>query len=347
MKKPNVFISPTLGVPPILVKSLREKGFTFMLLQQGDRNPIKSKIGLGLDFLKDSWAVARQIKTLRETNVVVVNSYVALTVLLLHSLGFIRYRKLIYFGFFLHAPRYYPLFRWLFRWLLTEEDTLLVFSKHEVGFYETTLRLKPGNVSYAPLPYQLADNVPSIEQLPIQIPATYYFAGGYTNRDYGALIEVFRYRPELLVICGSSLNTDLAANDLPRNIIVLKDLPREPFKALVAHSMACILPIKDDTGAAGQSFVLEAMAYQKVVIATQTRVLAELIDPGKTGFLLTDLTVQLPGLLTRLNQGGYDLTVMGKGAYEKLLTSYSEDAFADALRTMIDGEVSVLTPENR
>lgn len=333
-------------MPPVLVRSLREQGFTFLLLQQGERNPIKSKIGLGLDFVKDSLAVIRQVRTLRRSDVIVVNSYVALTVLLLHSLGFIRYQRLIYFGFFLHSPRYYPLFRWLFRGLLTQQDTLLVFSKHEVTFYETTLRLKPGNVAYAPLPYQIASQVQTVSELPANLPRSYYFAGGYTNRDYAALIEVFRQRSEALVICGSSLNNDLPTDNLPANVTIFRDLPREPFKALVANATACMLPIKDDTGAAGQSFVLEAMAYRKIVIATQTRVLAELIESGQTGFLLSDLSEQLPNLLDELNNGCYHVDMMGERAYQKLRADYSEDAFAESLNQLIGNELLSLTTSN-
>ena len=317
-----------------------------MLLQQGDRNPIKSKIGLGLDFVKDSLAVIRQLRMLRQANILVVNSYVALTVLLLHSLGFIRYQRLIYFGFFLHSPRYYPLFRWLFRGLLTQQDTLLVFSKHEVPFYETTLRLKPGNVAYAPLPYQIASLEQTASPLPARLPDSYYFAGGYTNRDYAALIDVFRHRSEVLVICGSSLNDDLPTDNLPANVTIFRDWPRASFKALVATATACILPIKDDTGAAGQSFVLEAMAYRKIVIATQTRVLTELIESGQTGFLLSDLTAQLPNLLDELNNGRYKVDLMGERAYQKLLADYSEDAFAESLNQLIGQEMSALTTSN-
>lgn len=330
----NYFISPTTGVPPVLITTLRELNFRFMLLQQGERNPIKSKVGLGLDFIRDSWHLFRQRRALQDSGVIVVNSYVALSVLLLHRLGLIRYRKLIYFGFFLHAPRYFPLFRWLFRLLLTDQDIVQVFSQHELNLYQQKLGLKKSQLLYAPLPYQ-PEQKPAATLLTGRLPAEYFFAGGYTNRDYAALIRVFAQRSEQLVICGASLNDDLPTGKTYGNITVFRDLPRAEFKELVAHAQACLLPIKDDTGAAGQSFVLEAMAFQKVVIATQTHVLTELIEDHETGFLLADMETELPQLLRKLRTGQVDPAQMGRAAYRKLVRDYSEQAFADVLEQTI------------
>ncbi|OIN57797.1 glycosyltransferase [Arsenicibacter rosenii] len=330
----NYFISPTLGVPPVLVTTLRELDFRIMLLQQGERNPIKSKVGLGLDFIRDSWYLFRQRRALQQAGVIVVNSYVALSVLLLHRLGLIRYRKLIYFGFFLHAPRYFPLFRMLFRMLLTEQDMIQVFSQHELMLYQQKLGLKKSRLVYAPLPYQ-PEKKPVATPLTGRLPKAYFFAGGYTNRDYAALIQAFAHRTEQLVICGSSLNHDLPAGKTYANITVFRDLPRKAFKELVAHAQACLLPVKDDTGAAGQSFVLEAMAFQKVVIATQTHVLTELIDQNQTGFLLADMRIELPLLLRQLQTGEFDLVQMGREAHNKLIRDYSDEAFAHALAQVI------------
>ena len=57
----------------------------------------------------------------------------------------------------------------------------------------------------------------------------YYFAGGYSNRDYPALIAAFRNIPAQLLIVCSALNKELDAIDIPPNVTILRDLPGDQF----------------------------------------------------------------------------------------------------------------------
>src|SRR5262249_43209485 len=79
--------------------------------------------------------------------------------------------------------------------------------------------------------------------------ADYYFAGGYSNRDYATLISTFSGLRESLVIICSKLNKDVNEESLPKNVTVLRDVPGEKFDAYVRQAKACILPLKHDTGA--------------------------------------------------------------------------------------------------
>ena len=91
----------------------------------------------------------------------------------------------------------------------TEHDHYLIFTAKEIWLYSLKLGLNAKNLH--PLPYGDWQREIRPELLPpIQMIRGYYFAGGYTNRDYGSLISAFRNRSEMLIIACAHLNTEIS-----------------------------------------------------------------------------------------------------------------------------------------
>ena len=163
----------------------------------------------------------------------------------------------------------------------------------------------------------------------------YYFAGGFSNRDYPSLVEAFRTIAAPLVIVGSAVDTDLTAADLPANVTVLCDLQPARFEAYLTHAKACIIPLKRDTGASGQSVTLRAMRNGKPIIASDVGSMRDYIVEGVSGFLVRDMAQQLPALVSRIERDPEVAGRLGKAAYRRYCERFSPAAGNAALSRLL------------
>lgn len=267
----------------------------------------------------------------KNSDVVILNSYLSIVAIFFNRLGLFKYNKLIWFGFFIHSKRYFPLFRLILKFICKKE-TIVVFSEYEVKLYSTELMLSNKNLRSVPLVFDSIkkDNTYDEFNNDIElkdIPKNYYFSGGYSNRDYVSLIKAFTNINENLVICSSSLNRELMRIPLPKNITIIEDLKRSTFSKVLQNSKAGLLPLKNNTGASGQMFALEAMASRKLVIATKTDVLKEIVDDFNTGFLIDNFEEEIVVVIEGINSGKYSTSNMGEEGFKKLTKEFSHYAF--------------------
>jgi hypothetical protein len=73
----------------------------------------------------------RHLHSLRGAETVVAFSHFAFVVKLLARLVLVHYQRLFCFGFFLHDPRWFRIFRWIVR-LDRPNDHYVIFSRREV-----------------------------------------------------------------------------------------------------------------------------------------------------------------------------------------------------------------------
>ncbi len=92
----------------------------------------------------------------------------------------------------------------------------------------------------------------------------YIFAGGYTNRDYDTVIECARSLPCNFTIACSHLNR--LPTDIPDNVTVHRDIPKETFNRLMSGAKIVVLNLKDQVGSSGQMVALAAMCLGKAII---------------------------------------------------------------------------------
>ena len=164
----------------------------------------------------------------------------------------------------------------------------------------------------------------------------YYFAGGYSNRDYPALIAAFRSIPARLVIVCSALNKEIDAIDLPANVTVLRDLPSEAFEAHVRNAKACIIPLKHDTGASGQSVMLRLMRNRKAIIATDFGSVRGYVVDGESGLLVRDIERDLPAIVAGIERDPTAAKALGAAAYRRYGEFFSLAAGGEALGRILE-----------
>jgi glycosyltransferase involved in cell wall biosynthesis len=152
----------------------------------------------------------------------------------------------------------------------------------------------------------------------------YYFAGGRSNRDYGALVEAFRTIPaKLLIVCSHSNLEDLETSALPDNISVVCDVSAAKFDEMISCAKAGIIPLRHDTGSAGQSVALTLMRHAKCVLATRVGALLGYVEHGVSGYWFDDAAEDLPGLIRCLEEQAGLAKVMGCAALRQYEEHFS------------------------
>jgi glycosyltransferase involved in cell wall biosynthesis len=336
----RILVQPGRNAFPDM-SSYISKHFGFDLLQLSDyeihRAQSKSAHLRGL--IWQSFDLVRSLRQLRRCRVVIAIGPISYLIKLLKRLRLIRYEKSFCLGWHVRSPRWFPVFRALSK-LDTSGDHYIVFSEWEIGLYQANLGIDAERMHF--LPY--GDWSGSEDRAAPAAPATgageYYFAGGYSNRDYPALIAAFRnLSAQLLIVC-SALNKELDALDIPPNVTILRDLPGDQFDTYVRDAKACVIPLKHDTGASGQSVMLRLMRNRKAIVATDFGSVRGYIVDGESGLLVRDIEHDLPAAIERIERDPEAAMAMGEAAYQRYCRYFSLAAGGEALGRILEPAIA-------
>jgi glycosyltransferase involved in cell wall biosynthesis len=325
----NLIIQLHAGEYQDFVARMEDNGFERIVLG-ADGGRFMTKPQLLLQYLSGALRLLFGVRKLHNIDTLIAFGHFAYAVKLLARLRVIRYRRSLCFAFFVHSPRWFPVVRWL-RHLDRANDQYVIFSRSEVDLYAQQLKIDRCRMHY--LPYgewgqivcgPLAEN-----------GGEYYFAGGYSNRDYRTLLEVFRELPYRLVIVCSRLNRDLQGVPLPSNVEVFFDLSRSEFEAYAQGSKAGIVSLKHDTGAAGQSVLLILMRHGKCIIANDAGAIRDYIESGVSGILLADMRRSLPGAIAAIERDRDMANSLGQAARAEYEGKYSPAAVVRAFQDLL------------
>jgi len=167
--------------------------------------------------------------------------------------------------------------------------------------------------------------------------ADYYFAGGYSNRDYATLISTFSGLRESLVIICSKLNKDVDEESLPKNVTVLRDVPGEKFDAYVRQAKACILPLKHDTGASGISTLLRYKRNGKLCIVTNRSCAPDYVEDRVSGYVVRDMSRELPEVIAQIEANPELAVALGEAGRERYAARYCRTTVSLSLKEFLVG----------
>ncbi len=331
----RVLVQPGRSAFPDMARYISEKfGFDLLQLSDFEIHRAQSKWTHLRGLIRQSFDLLGSLGRLRRCRVVIAIGPISYLIKLLRRLGLLRYETSFCLGWHIRSPRWFPMFRALSK-LDTVGDHYIVFSEWEIGLYQTRLGIAAERMHFLPYGDWSApgEDVPP-EPKPVE--RDYYFAGGYSNRDYPALIAAFRAIPARLVIVCSALNKEIDAIDLPPNITVLRDLPSEAFDAYVRDAKACIIPLKHDTGASGQSVMLRLMRHRKAIIATDFGSVRGYVVDGKSGLLVKDIAHDLSAIVAGIERDPTTASALGEAAYERYCQYFSLSAGEKALGGILE-----------
>lgn len=301
---------------------------------------LPSKIKILTSLFRTFFILLSKRKRFNRSKRIVCFGYSSLTLILFNKLHLLRFQRIYWVGFFFHNPRYLIILRWLLKAFSNDKLHFIVFSKYERELYSHSLGIRNSNLHY--FPYgdftKVSESVlPSSNQSKNEdLSNQYFFSGGYSNRDYRGLIDVFRKINRNLVIVCSKNNKDILNIEIPENITIHTDLPSEQFDKYLRDSMAVILPFKYNSGASGQSVMLRCMRNRKAVIVTETEIIKEYVEDGVSGLIIKDLNTQLADKIQYLEENKKTRDDLGINLYLKYAKEFSYEAITPFLRDIIN-----------
>lgn len=173
----------------------------------------------------------------------------------------VEYHLFLY-NFYLHALGQNRLVKAILHLLLSSPRvTVIAQSPQDQRYFAAFTKNPPIFLPYCEEDYAVPVDYELVPEFP------YFFAGGYSNRDYAVVLGCAKLLPDVkFVVAASRLNKDLPDGAIPENVTVFYDLDSERFHGLLEMSRAVIIPLKENVGSSGQMVCLAAMRFGRPVI---------------------------------------------------------------------------------
>ena len=167
---------------------------------------------------------------------------------------------------------------WFTRFAMQSVDCIACVSRKEIDHYSAELKLPRSRF------VQLLTFHPDHHRQVWTESEDYILAAGRSHRDYGTFFRAMEGLPIKAVVNARAFNIkDLK---IPENVSCNPFLPPGDFFSLVRRMRFAVLPLQPAKHASGETYLLEAFAAGKPVIATETFSMVEFIQPGENGFLV-------------------------------------------------------------
>lgn len=289
--------------------------------------------------LQDFLFLLRRLKQIKRYRYILALWHSAPAFMLLKRLGLIDYDQLLWFGFSVHTDFWARVYRILAK-LDTRTTWFVVFTEQEVEDYAERLGISPNKLLFIPHgDWPQPINVPDVftPDPDIDLETPFYFAGGFTNRDYKPVIETFRRLDQRLIIVCSGTNVDVVDEELPPNVTVYRDITFPEFELLLRASKAVIIPLKHDRGAAGHSVLVRSMRNAKIVIANDFRIVEDYIENGVDGILIDDMDQGLEQVVNEIEADDKQFDPIRDAAFQRFQTTYSQEAMEQMMSELVEG----------
>ena len=261
-------------------------------------------------------------------SLIVTGNNVALATIFLRKLGVLKNHKVVWWGFFLHSQKSINLYKYLRVFFESKHVVYVLFSYFEKELYKNVFGKKTMALV---LPYGIWNE----EIHPPTIEKNYYFAGGYSNRDYIPLIEAFRGTSHQLVIIASKLNIELNDIKIPDNVKILKDVDKNTFHKYMNEAYGVIIPLKNDLGSSGQMVTLNAMARKKLIIINNNSIMKEYIIDNESGYVVKDIKRDLTSLLKEIENNPMKKKEIQEKTYLRFKELYSRKPCIENTREIL------------
>jgi glycosyltransferase involved in cell wall biosynthesis len=231
-------------------------------------------------------------------------------------------RRPIYLvNFYLHALGGNPAIRRLLRGLMTDDVFVVAQTRADAEYFAHFLPRE--NIEY--LPYCLSPS--SFVDFSEAEVGEYVFSGGWTNRDYDALVRCARRLPRIPFTVVASKHSSIS-EPLPSNVRLLFDLHPAEFDRLLSRSRIVVIPLERDVGSSGQMVLLTAMEFAKAAIVPGFGAVADYVEDGRTGvFYTVGDDEALSATVERLFSDVALATKIGAAARAEYLARFTPESF--------------------
>ena len=163
------------------------------------------------------------------------------------------------------------------RLMLQRIDKCILYAKVDIPKFAEYYRVDPSKFVFIPFFNTLHPH----RYTYAEIPGSYVFSGGNSDRDYASLIEAMRsLDAQCFIACGPAV---LKGIDLPTNVYRVEANPWQ-FRQLLKSAAIVVVAMKGGLlRSAGQQTFLNAMRLGKPVIVTDPDGARDYIQNGETG----------------------------------------------------------------
>lgn len=310
---------------------ITEHYFSDMAHKEKRTKSIKSGFEIFRDMLGYNSYILRNLKSFKKADIIVSTGWSSILLKMLIKLKLLKCKRFFWLGFFIHTPKAFPFMRFILNMTAIRNETFIVHAKFDAELYQAKLNICPSKMKV--LPYGDWKET-WIDNPKVVNTDGYYFAGGYTDRDYKSLIQAFKQTDKKLIIVGSHLNKDLNV-EVPQNIQIKKDIDKKSFHELVRKAKVCILPMKQATGSSGHMVLLNYMKEGKAILATNVPGLSDYVEDGTSALLMNDLVRELPEMIRRLEEDNKLIIQLQKGAIAYYNENFSKEALSKRFSEII------------
>lgn len=167
---------------------------------------------------------------------------------------------------------------WLHRLVARRSLGVLTSSTAEIRAVSERFAMEPSRLIFVPLHSNI--------HKPAGSPRNdgFILSAGRTWRDYPTLLAAAAdIRAPIVIICGER---DVPPGDLPPNVTVLREVPRDQYLDYLRRCALVALPLAPTRRSTGQVVMLEAMALGKPVVVTRSPGITDYIRDGENGLLV-------------------------------------------------------------
>lgn len=243
---------------------------------------------LGLFALKSTWGSL--IQSSPRPDAVVVGSHLEALIFALARHLLLRRKPRIYLLGFIYTRRENILLdslrRIYFRCVFSIIDGIICFSELEITRYKILFPGAQNLFKYIPYGLYIHGYEENSARCSNAIdPDAHVFSAGRSGRDYQTLFDVFkRTGHPLHVICDSE--AALAGCVSAPNITVLRNCYDDCYVEELRNASIVVVPLAVSDISAGQMVILQAMAYCKPLVVTQTPTIEDYLIDGTNALLI-------------------------------------------------------------
>ncbi|MEQ1740353.1 MAG: glycosyltransferase family 4 protein [Methyloglobulus sp.] len=190
----------------------------------------------------------------------------------------IRTPHVVYSFNFAELPQGFALKR--IQFVFKKIDKLVVSSRMEIDLYSAHIKIPADKFDFV----HWGVNCPEFKNTPPKRDSDYICAVGGNARDYATFMDAMRDLPDIPAIIVVRPH-NLVGLQVPDNVTVLTNIPKDEAYSVIANSRFMVLPLKGNEVPCGHVTIVVAFYMGIPSIVTDSSGIDDYITDGETGVL--------------------------------------------------------------
>ena len=164
----------------------------------------------------------------------------------------------------------------------------------------------------------------------------YTLALGRSNRDFDFLINEWKQIPDKykLIIISDTYKTN---EKIPNNITILDNVVGDKQYNYIINSKIMVIPIDDGNICSGDTVLLTAMSFEKLVVVKKSITLVEMyIENGVDGIAFEKRRGKIAKNILKILENKNEISTIGKNARKSFVDKYSRATMGERIGEVLN-----------